>query len=299
MRPHVLLRSPDGRLVELGHGDLIGRLSSAALCVDDVRVSEAHAMVSLRGSELKLLALRGRFTVDLAPATEAVLEPGQLIHLARDLAIEVDDVVLPEQVLAIEGDGLPRQTLPATASLYVHPVPRLVPRYEGDADAHLWTTGDQWRLRSAEAGTRGLAPGDTWTLGGRTFRAVHMELRVAGANATRAQGAIHRPLRLVARFDTVHLQLEGEAEVVLGGLAARILSELVAFAGPADWEVLAREVWPDEADRISLRRRWDMGLVRLRRKLEELQVRPDLVFSDGQGHVELLLREGDRVEDQT
>ena len=40
---------------------------SAALHLDDPRVSEAHAMVSIRGSELKLLALRGRFQIDGLP----------------------------------------------------------------------------------------------------------------------------------------------------------------------------------------------------------------------------------------
>ena len=58
MRPTVSLQLPDGSIHELGHGDLIGRLWTAALHLDDGRISEAHAMISLRGSELHLLALR-------------------------------------------------------------------------------------------------------------------------------------------------------------------------------------------------------------------------------------------------
>ena len=50
MRPAVHLRLPDGRTAVLGHGDLIGRLESAALPLADPRISEAHAMVSLRGT---------------------------------------------------------------------------------------------------------------------------------------------------------------------------------------------------------------------------------------------------------
>jgi len=60
MRAFVRLRCTDGSIAELTHGDLIGRLGTAALHFDDARISEAHAMISLRGQELKLLALRGR-----------------------------------------------------------------------------------------------------------------------------------------------------------------------------------------------------------------------------------------------
>ena len=64
MRAFVRFRLPEGNSVELGHGDLIGRLWSAALPIADARISEADAMVSLRGQELKLLALRGRFALN-------------------------------------------------------------------------------------------------------------------------------------------------------------------------------------------------------------------------------------------
>lgn len=46
------------RRVDRAPGDLIGRLPGAALQIADPRVSEAHAMVSLRAGELVLLALR-------------------------------------------------------------------------------------------------------------------------------------------------------------------------------------------------------------------------------------------------
>ena len=48
MQAHVTLRAPDGRIYQLSHGDLVGRIWSAALCLSDPQVSEAHAMVSLR-----------------------------------------------------------------------------------------------------------------------------------------------------------------------------------------------------------------------------------------------------------
>ena len=117
MRAFVRIRTPDAQTVVLGPGDIIGRLATAALHLDDGRISEAHAMVSLRGRELKLLALRGLFAVAGKPIDEIVLREGLAVELARGLEIYVEDVVLPTALLAIEGEGLPRQVLAGTSSL--------------------------------------------------------------------------------------------------------------------------------------------------------------------------------------
>ena len=85
MRAFVRFRCPDGSIAELAHGDLIGRLGTAALHLDDARISEAHAMISLRGEELKLLALRGRFAVGNKPLSGLTLAEGQRISFARGL----------------------------------------------------------------------------------------------------------------------------------------------------------------------------------------------------------------------
>ena len=58
MRAVARLLLPDGRDVEVGPGDLIGRTPSAAAVIDDPRIAEAHAFVSLRHGELHLLSLR-------------------------------------------------------------------------------------------------------------------------------------------------------------------------------------------------------------------------------------------------
>ena len=54
MQPCVVFRGPDGQRHRVPHGGVIGRLSGAALVLRDPRVSEAHAMVSLRGGALHL-----------------------------------------------------------------------------------------------------------------------------------------------------------------------------------------------------------------------------------------------------
>lgn len=95
------------RRVDLGPGDLIGRLPGAALQIADPRVSEAHAMVSLRGGELVLLALRRRFTLGGEPRTQVVREPGLELDLAEGVSLHCSEVTLPEAVLALRAPGRP------------------------------------------------------------------------------------------------------------------------------------------------------------------------------------------------
>jgi len=76
MHPYVSFRLPSGKLVALGPGDVIGRSDRAALCLSEPYISEAHAMVSLRSGELKLLSLRGPFSGDGQPPSQAPLPGG-------------------------------------------------------------------------------------------------------------------------------------------------------------------------------------------------------------------------------
>lgn len=86
--------------------------------------------------------------------------------------------------------------------------------------------------------------------------------------------------------------------LVLAGNQARIVSELVAFGGPVEWETVAREIWRDEGDRAVLRQNWDRNMSALRSRLKAADIRPDLIRADGKGKVELILLPGDRVEDR-
>jgi len=299
MQPTVRIRTADGVAHTLSPGDLIGRVRSAALLIDDARVSEAHALVSLRGQSLKLLALRGVFAVDGKPLAEVDLKPGLRVLLAPGVALDIEAVALPASVLAIEGDGLVRTLLSGVSSLTLSPRPNLVPRYVEGAAAHLWSTGDSWRLRLAQGQPRDLEGGDEFSIENRRFMAISVALSRAAQAATVLGGGVDRPLSITARYDTVHIHQEGQPHLVLNGISARILSELVAIAAPVDWELLAREVWRDEDERNFLRRKWDVSLVRLRRKLKEGHVRSDLVHSDGAGNIELLLGPGDVVIDES
>jgi hypothetical protein len=296
LRALVWLRLPGDRLVALGHGDFIGRVWSAALMVDDPRVSEGHAMVSLRGGELWLLALRRRVAVNGRSVSEIRLEGGQTIELADRLALRVERVELPDTVLAVEADDLPAVALPAVAALHGRPKPTVFGRYDPLAPCVVWTTGERWN-RASDGVTTPLKVGDSWLVEGVSFRAV--ELGLGGAGATRVTGGVDPPLRVTVAFDTAQVQRGDDPPALFGGQAARVLSELVAFGGPVAWDVIARELWPDEPDEHLLRKKWDVGLGRLRSRLRDGRIRADLEKAVGTGQVELLLRPGDVVEDRS
>lgn len=297
-RAFVRLRAPDGALHDLEHGDVIGRLWSVALPIPDPRVSEMHAMVSLRGSVLRLLGLRGRFAVDGAPVADAALAVGQLITLADGIALSVEDVVLPDEVMALEGDGLPRQALPNVASLRIGARVELAPGHVPDAAATIWSDGLEWRVRTAH-GEHALSFGDGFAVEGRRFTAVALSLHASGADTTVPDGAVLVPLHLTVCYDTVHLHRGDDPPIALDGISARIVSELAVIKQPIAWEALAREIWRSDDAPPQLRRRWDVALARLRRRLRDARIRPDLVRADGSGNVELFLARGDTLDDRT
>jgi hypothetical protein len=291
MHASVTLRAPDGQLCELVHGDIVGRLQVAALHVDDGRVSEAHAMVSLRGGALRLVSLRGAFALDGRPLDELELQVGQHINLAPGVEIVVVDVQLPDQVLGVEGPETARRALPAVASFLPGGV--VVAGWHHDALAQAWCTGGDWSLRVGSE-TRSLVVGDT--LGELCFIA----LPSARLEAERTrQGGVDAALTVIAHYDSVHVHREGRRVLTLAGVLARIVSELVLLRGPVAWLTLAREVWPDADDPNVARARLDANLQRIRRKLRAASIRTDLVHNDGAGHIQLLLYPADRTEDRT
>lgn len=293
MRALAWFRWGDDQRAALAHGDLIGRLPTAALSFDDARISEAHAMVSLRGGDLHLLALRGRFRVRGQVRASVVLTEGLVIDLTDDLALTVERVELPDTLLGIQGPGLPTQPLPGTVSIDIAPAPTLRPGAHPDADAILWQFDEVWRIRPRGGSLRTLRAGDRVDIGGWPLEVVEVPLRDAGSVRTRADFAA--PLHLSACVDTVTLTVGEGAPVVLGGLPGRMLAELLAIGGPTTWQAVARELWRDSPEPL-LRKRWDVSLSRLRQRLRDLGARDDLVAADGAGHVGVVLRTGDTVK---
>ncbi len=287
--------TPSGETVALGHGALIGRLWSADLHLNDARISEAHAMVSLRGRDLRLLGLRGRFRVGERVLSEVVLTPGLRVTLAEGLVLEVRAVEVPEAVLAVEADGMPLQVLSGVTALFGGARPRVAAGWSPDATDHLWPTGASW-MRAGPAGPVAVGPGDAWAVDGARFTA--REVAVVGARPTQTDLVCATPVHITTRYDTVHLARPGEPVVVITGKLARVISELAAAGTAMSWEELARMCWP-EADRDLLRHRWDVQLQRLRHKLRAHGLRADLIRADGSGLIELVLAPDDRLVDQS
>jgi hypothetical protein len=280
----------------VGHGDIIGRTPTAAVVIDDPRVSEAHAIVSLRKGVLHLLALRRMLIVDGAATGDVVLAPGLVITLADELAITITAVVTPQAVLGLRLPSGEVQVLPQVASVTTAP-PRLHAKLVPGAAATIWSTGDEWKLHRGGRPTAAES-GHEFELDGDRYQFVSVPIGQAGAASTEGAGAIAAPLRLVAFYDTVQIYQRNQKVHTVGGTGARILSELVAHKGPTHWEILAREIWPDEPEPLPLRHRWDVALGRLRARLRAAGIR-QLLRSDGSGQLALELYDGDQVEDRT
>jgi len=296
MQVFVRLRLPDDRLVDAVPGDLVGRMPTAAVRLNDPRISEAHALISLRGRHMRLLALRGRFAVLGTVTSDVVLTSGLVVQFAPGLDLVVVAVTLADSVIGFEGPRAARQILPPVASLYTA-TGAVVPGFAPDASALLWVSGRALHLRVLGRPDAALAPEDTFELDGGVYRTVS----IARANtlATERGGDLDAPLLIVLRFDSVHIHREGTVTAI-SGLPARLLTELGLIGVPVEWRTLARLLWPEEAaEDGALRSRFDRVLARLRQSLREAKTRPDLARTDGSGRLELLLGPRDRLKDET
>jgi hypothetical protein len=297
--PKARFRLAGGEEADVGPGGVIGRLATATLCVDDPRVSEAHAMVSLRGGELYLLALRGPLLVQGSPVSHVHLRQGLRMELVAGIELRVVDLELPAAVLAIDGaEGGTVLLLHSVYSLRDGNPPKLVNRFEADARGWIWAAGERYRVRLAGGEARLVEPGVPIRWGASALEPCLRPLRDAGCTPTHRQSP-SAALTIRARYETVHIHVEDGPSAVVSGIAAQMISELAQFDVPVPWHVVANEIWPDTGDAHLQRRNWDRNVARLRAKLREAGIREDLLRPDGCGNVELYLRPGDRVADET
>ena len=163
-----------------------------------------------------------------------------------------------------------------------------------------WAFTQEVNAAGVNLGGEALQPVSTATTvrvrDGKTLTTSLMELEDAGGATTFGPVLDLEPLVIEARYDVVNIRRGQLPPVTLVGKPARIVCELVLLGGAADWDVLASEVW-DDTDRDSLRRKFDVSMVRLRQKLRASRLRPDLVRPLGTGVVELVLHPRDQVID--
>lgn len=284
-------------------GSLIGRLVTADVMLSDPRVSEAHALVSLRGRSLRLLALRGMLLVDAQEVDSVELQPGLIVELAEGLALTVESVELPSHTLLLCGAVPDAVELRASVYSLVSepradgPAVRLVVGFVEGAEGHLWYSGGRLWMRLAGHAAEPLNVGGPWSVAGCPLRVLRIPL--GDTSDTEAQSSRPRSgFVLHARYTTVHVQ-HARGTSVITGKPANLISELVRFSGkPIPWDVLSREIWGAEADRSLLRKSFDSTMRRLRGQLHDLELREDLVRLDGSGNVELVLTASDRAVDE-
>jgi len=296
----VELLLPDGSLRALTVGAIIGRMPTADLHLDEPHISEAHALVSLRGTELKLLALRGRLGVLGRPCPEVALKVGLRVLLGSRTALEVTRVVLPSSVPGLSGPGLPATPLQSVMSLWGSPL-RLAPGFDPDAEAWVWARDGKifWRSAEREGPPSVLGVGEVLRLGMAALEVVALPLEALASTPTESSATSSSALVVAIHYDTVHILVGDHLACVLDGIPARMTSEAALMGGPVSWRVVASEVWRDVQDDAMLRERWDSGLSRLRARLRQARVRTDLLRATRGGLVELFLLPGDRLDDQT
>ena len=298
--PPVFARVTDahGAVFTLPPGALVGRAPEAQLPIDHPGVSEAHAMVSLRRGQLLLISLRRRFYVGGRAVSQARLRLGLEFAVVPGQPLRVTEVRRPRHVVVLSSPALGSRIVASVASIFSGDPPRVAGGFDASAEAHVWSMGDQWRLRLRGEAARPLALGAPFEVGGRTFELRNAPTDSLGCTTTRQGSVVSPPLRMVASYDSVELRVPGRPVAFVNGVCGRVLTELVAFGGPVAWHLLAAEVWiGTDATPAELRHRWDVTLGRLRRKLREAGVRPDLVQTDGNGQVQLVLHEGDTAVD--
>lgn len=293
--PHAVLQDSLGRHHILRPGNLIGRAVMAACRLDEPRISEAHAMLSLRG-ELRLLALRGALLLDGVEDDDFPLRVGQEITLAEGVSLHVVEVVLPEQVLALQIRGEVWPLRATNYSLLLEPQIQLIPRYLPTAAARVWSAAEGWLLQIGDAPARMIRPGRIWRVDAESIEAILIETRQLSAAATVGRP---EPLRLVVRFTTVHVHRPRREPALIDGLPGRLLSELALSGAPVPWEPMARAIWSDEPNRHKLRKRWDRVRQRLTALLRDNGIREDLVRTDNSGNFEVLLLPGDEMVDES
>jgi hypothetical protein len=296
----VDLRLPDGSLRRAGPGGVLGRSFSADVRFIDGRISEAHAMVSLRGSELVLFALRGRLRVAERDVPKVTLSPGLVITLAPGVDVVVAALQVPEAVLAVEGGAVPRQVLLGVTSILRGPPLHLGAGVHADAAALVFSDGLDWFARvTGEAAARPVKAGDVLDVAGVALRFVEVETGAAAvADTVPMPLSGHTRLRVVSHFETIQIWRDDDGSpITFAGVAARVLAELLAFGGPTRWELVARAVWGDDDPGV-LRHRLDVTLQKIRRRLDESGIRRDLVRAWRDGHLELFLHPGDQADDR-
>lgn len=295
----VILRhiGTDERIV-LNPGDFIGRANTAAMYIDDPRVSEAHAMISLREHCLKLLSLRGRFRHNGKVLTEVHLRPGMILELAEGVEVVCEEVYLPQTALGLLlWPGPLEVPLSGTTTVYIEGGQATVRRgHDPNGDLVIWAAGHDWRAQVKGQKNRSLTCGDKLMIREVEIEIVKVSLSVMSQDRTLSQ--IRGALTLRHSINRVTILTDVGPPHIISGIPGKLLASLLARGGAADWRDVVSDVWPNDlSSASSLRRRFDTGLRRLRETMSRLvSTAEDFLKLDGAGILMISLGREDRIE---
>ncbi|MEO0603222.1 MAG: hypothetical protein AAF211_17415 [Myxococcota bacterium] len=290
--PWVLVEAEDGAEFHLVAGDLLGRSPRSAVPLQDPRVSEAHALVSLRTDGFVLLALRGAVWTGERWGSEVALERGRHVKLAEGVTFRVKDVQLPHALLALLGlTEEPRVLNAPQWSLFAHPL-RAEPRFDSSADAWVWASDGLWwrRLEAEEAAP--LDIGDRFTLGGRRIEAVGVQLDEGRVSATVTERGRYPALDITIGDELTTVRIAGR-EVRITGRPHDILRHTALLTRDREsvhWSEVAQRIWKANPTEHN----WYRNRTRLAATLREAGL-PHEIHEVLQGQVRLCLRDEDTL----
>lgn len=283
MQPSVLVELTDrpGRFVCYA-GNLIGRSAIARLRLQRPDISEAHAMISLRGGALWLLYLRRPASIDGRPVWELPLEAGVVAPLADGVALKVCGIWGAGEVLALQlGEHPPLALSGGHQSLGADGV--LVDgRLAGALAEVWWTDGEPWILVLGEAGAEPALPERSWTTGGQELKVV----LAPSAGTAWTQRVAVRPsttVRTSARLTRVEdelgasCELKGNSSLVCYSLAIRTRDQGKGVA----WTAVGSALWGAKRAPFMWENMRNNVLYRLDQRLRAFGLRDDLIRREG------------------
>lgn len=291
---HVLLRLPDGRLVYVPPGSVIGRLVTSAVPINDPRISEAHVLVTHRGDSMWMISLQPQPIKVLGERSHrsVKLETGQRLSLTEGYVMEVIAVVTPDRLPQAQYRTVGESAWQTLGNLDGHEHYSVMP-------GPLWAAGpqsgalfrlacgvDSWVLFSPAGEAIPIEDLDVWSAGEWEFRFLWCPVGQAGIAKTMAKGHPFLDYSIeigenFVRFIPLGGSLPRE-QLTFVGQHRLLLLALLREPGPRRWQVLGAEVWDDwaELDRTARERRWNPAVHRLRKRLMEHGLDPDIIYRD-------------------
>jgi hypothetical protein len=197
----------NGTQARLRPGAVLGR-TSLLLPLQDPRISEAHALVSIREQGLSLLALRGTLAVGGKTREQVVLTAGSVIVLAPGFELRVLQVENATEALAVEllGTRLELPSAPSSVVLAPHPSLRPGVGLTGcTVVLESWISGGEHFGRTPEQGVQALVQGSV-------LRTAGLDVQVVGVPLMAVDTTVRRADLVVDRFDSAVLHLRKRKE---------------------------------------------------------------------------------------